>query len=203
LAKPVNFPEVDKIEDYPPPNPSSPLPVKRLPTRNVSCWEFEEGELAEFLESGQLWISNQTFEKLDPDPSGDRHQPSLIVTTNKACALTGQRPAVARDAPASNRIVRYDDNSAAFEEVRDGFHDLAKSLSEGNDVGQMTDPEVQRARQEVMMLQHAFACDVISADWLIEPTRKTLLWIANAAGEAVVGGIALGLLAIVLKHFAS
>ena len=127
----------------------------------------------------------------------------MMVTTDKALALTGQRSVVPQDAPASDRIVRYDDNSAAFDEVRDGFRDLAKSLSEGNDVGKMTEAEVRQARQEVMMLRHAFGCDAINTDWLIEPTKKTLLWIANAAGEAVVGVAALGLLAIVIKYFAS
>jgi hypothetical protein len=169
--------------------------VRKLPERNISCWLLSDQEIDQVGATGVIWVTNQTFSELKPHPAGERYQPALSVTADKEIAFLISRERDGLQVPASDRIVRYDDNRPAFDEAREAVAALSASLSSGNDVGNLTDEDVLLARQELQILQHALACESIRTAWLFSVSRKTLLWIGGAAAGTIVGQLALNALA--------
>lgn len=61
--KPVKFPEVNAIFGEGQPQ-YEPLPVLLSPNgQAVSCWQLSEEEKARIAETGQIWLSQLTFNR--------------------------------------------------------------------------------------------------------------------------------------------
>ncbi|MGN6271412.1 MAG: hypothetical protein ACTHM0_16130 [Sphingomonas sp.] len=195
MALPIPFPEADDMEDFPPPHPSRPLPVKRFPRSTVSCWSLSPAEREEVARTGVVWLTTRTFKSLEERADGVRYQPDVSIHTNKQIALLGWGEEVA--APAADRIVTFQDNQPAADDARAALEALSTQLRSGNDFGDLTPVEVEEAAREVMLLEHAFACEAIRVDWIMPIATRTLRWIASEAGRAMVGQLAVAALAAI------
>jgi hypothetical protein len=81
MARPVEFAGFDHIEDTDPRRPDVwPLPVKRFPKSNLSCWKLDPDELEEIKRTGVIWLVSDTFGEMKPPPEGERWQPKLRLT---------------------------------------------------------------------------------------------------------------------------
>ncbi|RUN75996.1 hypothetical protein EJC47_13860 [Sphingomonas sp. TF3] len=201
MARPVQFPEADRVEDYQDPAHSSSLPVKAFSTSSVSCWQLDAAEKAEVAVTGELWLTTQTYQHLDARSDGERYQPAVSITTRRDQALAGWSDFPSDTAPAADRIVRYSDNQAGFEAARDALAQVAKQLTEGNDHGGLDQDEVEDARRQIMIIQHAFACEAIHIGWIVPPALKSLRWIADKALGALIGHLAVTAIEIIVTNF--
>jgi hypothetical protein len=104
------------------------------------------------------------------------------------------------EVPASDRIVRLDDNSAPLAEIRTKLSELKQKLRTGNDLGSMDEEQALAAEEEVEQLEQAFSRSSARAAWLMKMSTETLQWIGKEAAGAVVGSLALAALAVI-SHF--
>jgi hypothetical protein len=191
MATAVTFAEADGVEDVTPPSDSRPLPVKRFPKSTVSCWEFSDDERSEFANTGLIWVSSRTFGQLDEPPPGERWQPNLSVTAKKSLALAGWGEF---SVPASDRLVRFDDNHPAIEEIRSDLSSLAETLRGSNSTEDFSYGEIEGARRELFIIDQMLACGGCRVDWVLPAAKSTLAWIALKAGEGLVQTAALAVL---------
>lgn len=85
MAKPIEFPGWDHIEDTVPHRSNvGPLPVKRFPKSNLSCWKLDADELEQIKSTGLVWLVTDTFEELEKAPEGERWQPKLRLTARES-----------------------------------------------------------------------------------------------------------------------
>lgn len=90
MAKSIPFPEQDDVATSASGKPGvGPLPIKQFPGSNLSCWQLDPDEIAEIQRTGVIWVVNDSFDKLDAHPSGQRWQPTLRVTARKEDAFLG------------------------------------------------------------------------------------------------------------------
>lgn len=197
LAEPIHFPEADDIEDFAPPHPSRPLPVKVFPKSTLSCWLLSVAEQEEVARTGVIWLTTRTFRSLEERPDGARFQPEVLVQTSRADALAGWGDIVA--APAADRVVSFQDNQPAIDEAREALKTLADHLRDSNDHGELTTAEIEEAAREVMILEHAFACEALRVDWIMTIATKSLRWIADKAAGALIGRLAIDALIAIAK----
>lgn len=102
-----------------------------------------------------------------------------------------------RVAPASDRLVRLDDNDPKVSEIRASLGELKQKIRTGNDLGSMSAEAAQAAHLEVERLEQAFQLQTARAGWLMGMASATLPWIGKEAAGAVVGALALAILALI------
>lgn len=197
MAEPIQFPEANDVKDFAPPHPSRPLPVKVFPRSTLSCWSLSAAEQEEVGRTGIIWLTTRTFKSLEERPNGVRYQPDVLVQTSREAALAGWGDKVG--APAADRIVTFRDNQPAIDEAREALKALSDHLRDSNDHGDLTAAEVEEAAREVMILEHAFACEALRADWIMPIATRSLRWIADKAAGAVIGLLAVKALIAIAK----
>jgi hypothetical protein len=91
MARAVGFDEADeKPAESDSGSGAGPLPIKSFPASSASCWRLEPEELEEVKRTGCIWVVTDTFDKLEPHHSGERWQPTMLVTAFKRMALSGR-----------------------------------------------------------------------------------------------------------------
>jgi hypothetical protein len=137
---------------------------------------------------------------------GEELQHYVILRERQAppAEMTGQEVSSAQRSnfvPASDRIVLLSDNQPQLIEARASVASLGEQLKTGNDLGELTEDEIEEARREVWFLEQALQNEAVRVDW-IEPLAKACLkWIAAKAAEQVVGTLALMALAALAAFF--
>jgi hypothetical protein len=99
--------------------------------------------------------------------------------------------------PASDRVVRLDHNSREVLDIKHQLSELREKLRTGNDLGSFREEEAEAAAVEVEQLELAFSRPTVRARWLMLSSNETLQWIGKEAAGAVVGTIALAVLALI------
>jgi hypothetical protein len=105
------------------------------------------------------------------------------------------------EVPASDRVVRIDHNQAQVSEIRALSSSLVDSLETANDLGDLTPDLARAAAAEVRQIEQAFSASYIRPDFIMGVVRRSLRWIADKAGGALVGVAAMALLAAVAAFF--
>lgn len=98
--------------------------------------------------------------------------------------------------PASDRVVSVNHNSEPVKEARQSVDDLVEKLRLGNDLGNLTVEEADAAANEVYQLGLILDNENIRPAMIATFATTTLRWIADKAAGAVVGTMALSLLAL-------
>ena len=78
MAKPISFPEVTEVENFPDGGPKTALPVEKTAYSSISCWKLSENELRRVAETGEIWVATQLL-RID----GQKVQPALFVGAEK------------------------------------------------------------------------------------------------------------------------
>jgi hypothetical protein len=126
----------------------------------------------------------------------------LEVVSEMSIAAEVPSVAVGERIPASDRIVLLTDNQEELDALRTSLAELSDQLKDANDVGAMTELEVDEARREIWLLEQSFNCQGVRVDW-IEPIAKGCLkWISEKAAGATVGEAAKKALLAFLKWLA-
>ena len=105
------------------------------------------------------------------------------------------------DVPAADRIVTMGHNSEKVSEVVSETDELLGQLTTGNDVGQFTELEVSAAANELEQLKLAFRSENVRQNTVLSFAKRSLLWIGDHAGGAVVGTAAIALLVLIFSFF--
>jgi hypothetical protein len=100
--------------------------------------------------------------------------------------------------PASDRIVRFDDNETAHRAIVDQLELLEQHIETGNDVGDLSPEEVEAAKSEVSALKQIFSSSIIRVKAAKDAAVRTLGWIGDKASAAAVGELAKGVLKLIL-----
>ncbi len=104
-------------------------------------------------------------------------------------------------APAADRIVGFDHNSSEFREILQEADKLESGLGRPNDAGEMSPRAVTVAHEEVGFLKRLLKSDFLRPSHVWRAAKSTLKWIGEQAAGAVVGQVALGLLALIAALF--
>ncbi|HMG48441.1 MAG TPA: hypothetical protein VK614_13400 [Allosphingosinicella sp.] len=103
--------------------------------------------------------------------------------------------------PASDRVVSLDHNDENLRNIDVELEVLRQRILRGNDVGDMTDAEREAAASEVYQLHLMLQDRQVRIAALIERSRGTLVWIADKAGGAAIGTMALAILQAICSYF--
>jgi hypothetical protein len=103
--------------------------------------------------------------------------------------------------PASDRVVRLDDNDPALVEIRSAAAELKRRIRTGNELGELNVDQAIAAAGEVSQLEDAFSAETVRPQEVVARSRRTLNWIASKAAGSFVGEAAASLLKIILLYF--
>lgn len=104
-------------------------------------------------------------------------------------------------APAADRIVGFDHNSSEFRQILLEAEKLELNLDRPNDIGDMSPRALDVAREEVGFLKRLLSADFIRPAHVWRVAKSTLKWLGEQAAGALVGQLALGLLALLAALF--
>lgn len=103
--------------------------------------------------------------------------------------------------PASDRLVKLNHNQPDFSQATTKADELLKGLTLGNDIGDLSADEVAAAAAEVNQLKLALEADTVRQNTILLMAKRSLLWVAEKAGEAVIGQTALALIVAIFALF--
>jgi hypothetical protein len=103
--------------------------------------------------------------------------------------------------PAADRTVRIDHNEPKVSEIRALSSSLVSQLEMGNDLGDLTPEQGRAAAGEIRQIEQAFSASYVRPDFIMGLVRRSLRWIADKAGGALIGAAALALLAAIAAFF--
>ena len=87
MGKAVTFEGSEGVEDYPPGQPSRPLPVKYTETGTLSCWELSQDEVDEIVRTRRVWLHTQLITPAMMERSDEeRLQAAVFVGAHRAQA---------------------------------------------------------------------------------------------------------------------
>lgn len=117
-------------------------------------------------------------------------------------ALDGIKAANAEDieVPASDRVVRLDDNDPEVARIRQAASELRHHILKGNDLGDISPEQANALANEVYQIEDAFSQAYVRPAIIGERAKKTLRWIADKALGTLVGKAATGLLTMILTY---
>ncbi len=187
----IPFEEADAVEDFRPGEPSHPLPVKRLPGSTVSCWLLNEADIKTIVQTRIIWLWTQNLRLRS---GGELIQPTVGMSLNKEEAFAFRPVSANATAPASDRIVKPQDNQESADLLKTSLGNLEAHLRSGNDLGNLLRDEADEAAREVSLLLLALANEGIRLDWFEDSMRSTLAYIARKAGEGIVSNLAVAAL---------
>ncbi len=101
------------------------------------------------------------------------------------------------EVPGSDRVVGLDHNSRSFGQVVSGAKDLQVQLLSANDVGDLSQRQVQVAAHEIGQIVETLHQDYVRPLALWSRSSSVLGWIGKEAAAALVGAAALALLALI------
>ena len=96
-----------------------------------------------------------------------------------------------------NEELALDHNSKAYQDAAEAFDELLKALETTNDVGNLSEDEIEEARVAVKQLKAEIDGDFIELPGFANRARLILTWIGKEAAGAVVGGLAIAALVAV------
>ena len=105
------------------------------------------------------------------------------------------------EVPAADRIVSLDHNDPKLVEIKKEFESLETQLKAGNDVGELDESDVAAAIAEVADLRRILEQLAVRWDDIRTRSINTLSWIGTQAAAAIVGAMALGILALLASFF--
>jgi len=142
------------------------------------------------------WVANDDLAK-QHSAIGSRLFEDIFAVYTAASGNAGFRDGgMAEAAPASDRVVKFSDNSAPFAEAVSRLDDFLAVLDSTNDYGEMTDPEIEVAKLEVREIAEALKSGLGRPRRLWNQAKSTFGWIGTVAAEAVIGAAAMGILAL-------
>jgi hypothetical protein len=103
--------------------------------------------------------------------------------------------------PASDRLVTLNHNDPVLEEIRHSLDVLREKILQANDIGDMTEGERDTAVTEVIQLNSMLSASQVRIAAVVDGARGTLRWIADRAGGAVIGAMALAILQAICSYF--
>jgi hypothetical protein len=126
---------------------------------------------------------------------------ALNFTSNESVSSKGfLAPATEKDdVPASDRIVRRDDNSAAFDEAVHTLDEAISAVAKANDIGDLTAGERDLVLSQLHEGRKLFDLAEIKVSAIRALVEPKLRWLADKAAGAVVGNLALAALAAIAK----
>jgi hypothetical protein len=116
------------------------------------------------------------------------------MSLNKEEAFAFRPVSTNATAPASDRIVKLQDNQESADSLKTSLSELEVHLRSGNDLGNLSRDEADEAAREVSLLLLALANEGIRLDWFEDSMRSTLAYIARKAGEGIVSNLATAVL---------
>ncbi len=102
-------------------------------------------------------------------------------------------------APASDRIVRRDDNSAAFDEAVNALDEAISVVAKANDIGDLNAGERMAVLSQLRESQKLFALPEIKVSAIKALIEPALRWLADKAAGGLVGNAAVAALAAIAK----
>ncbi|MCF8709328.1 hypothetical protein [Rhizorhapis sp. SPR117] len=105
------------------------------------------------------------------------------------------------EVPASDRVVRIDDNDPIVEEIKVAAAELRNRLTNGNDLGDIGSEQAQAVVEEVAQIESSFSKKFVRSSELISRSQKTLTWIAEKSAGTFVAQAATALFKLIMKFF--
>jgi hypothetical protein len=160
-------------------------------SKHVELGDSRQGVTARLLPSGIRVVERQLAQ---PESNASRFRElGYDAFEDNAIKLTV--------VPASDRVVRLDHNSEGLQEIRASAGDLKRQLQQSNDIGDMSDDDRKVAIQEIEGIEQDLSGEHLRLGAFLLRARSTLVWIGQQAGGAVVGTLALALLALIANFF--
>lgn len=166
-------------------------------------FEIYKDKIGEFrvrfkYNSEVIWSSEGYASKAEAQNAIDsfkKNAPSALVEDPANAIEDLRRRLESAPIPAADRIVSLDHNSIAFKEFKAAFKKLEESIRTSNDLGDLSDEEIEVAKSEISQIGSEQKRQWIRPAhvWMI--AKSTLLWIFSQAASAVIGTLALSLLA--------
>jgi hypothetical protein len=101
--------------------------------------------------------------------------------------------------PASDRVVQLDHNAPPVVDIADGFAALEAAVRESNELGEMLGDNRATVLYNLGTLRQMWSERSVHLDSFKVFAKSTLRWLATQAGSAVVGAMAMALLAKILN----
>jgi len=161
--------------------------------KHIEATDGKNGPAVRLLASGIRAVERQLN---DPESIPSRFRDDGFDT------FEDQLVRIAR-APASDRIVGLDHNSAGLIDVLEATEELKAHLTTGNDVGEMSSDAVAVAVAEVERIQSELKQPFFRPAAFKNHAKGTLEWIAKEAAGALVGTLALTLLGLIIAFVGS
>jgi len=105
----------------------------------------------------------------------------------------------AAEAPAADRLVKFDHNSEAFKEFESAFVALKKEISERNNLEFLGSDELELTRAEIGTFGKLKDRALVRIRNLWQFAVNAFLWLAEKAGEAIISTLAVALLVSLAK----
>lgn len=148
---------------------------------------------SEILWSSQGYVSKASAQNLID--SVRRNGPDAPVEDFAAEIADLRRRLERAPIPASDRIVRIDDNSEGKKEFSDALKKLTETIRTSNDFGDLTDEEIDVMKSEISTIDPISEHKWIRPAHLWQIAKSTLLWLVDRVAGTVVEKLALALLA--------
>lgn len=102
-------------------------------------------------------------------------------------------------APASDRIVTLDHNSAPYAEAKTAIAEIRTALEQNSEVGQAFGDEKAVALSEITQLQNMIDQPKVRAPSLVAYARKCLGWMAEKGAGTIMAELSKKLLALIIS----
>ncbi len=124
-----------------------------------------------------------------------KNAPSAPVydTTDEVDHL--RRRIVGASAPAANRIVEFDHNSKKYQQFKSLFDQLDQGIRTSNELGTMIAEDLQVMKSEIIQLRVQIDQEKARSAHIWTMAKSTLLWVVDNSASAVIGTLALSVLA--------
>ncbi|MEM1131625.1 MAG: hypothetical protein AAGH53_01670 [Pseudomonadota bacterium] len=151
--------------------------------------------LVAYKKLGETWLSEAVTEAFKED----YREEERLRSEEQLRFLKAMTTGYPDKAPAADRTVTVDHNSKQIQEIDEKLLELENVLEQSNEAGSIFGDHREVAKDEVGTLRRLMESARLRVSFFLDLSKRTLGWIAEKAGAAVVGDLAKSALKLIMN----